>query len=408
MLAMRTLRSIAALEQFECLGSACEDTCCKGWGMQLTAETVERYRTHAPELLDAITSGEAQHIMRRDAQTDHCVKLEAGWCGIHRAYGTDFLGDACNFFPRSTRSLGDDVVMSASLSCPEVVRLALWHENPVALGDAREQRVPYGLKDYLPESLDTQQAYAVHRIFIDYMLREDLTAEDALMHSAISADALASIAMTDWIEALPFYLRTASGRVPQPEVQPSDAFNLLNMLCVLIALSKPTSRPRLDHTLMDMYSALAVHFDAQQLSIMISEQSSASYANLYDRWERYGNQALQPMLKRWCAMQYSVQLFPYAGHGSNARERLNLIAVRYAITRLGLMCLMMHYPDGTLPPQEAQIRVVQSIARFMDHLSDPTTLLSMVHHLGWMHNARLRGMLQGGLRIQLPDALCAI
>jgi lysine-N-methylase len=395
----RAVRSIAALDQFECLGSACADTCCKGWGMQLTADTVERYRAHAPELLEAIASGEAEHIMKRDPSTDHCVKLEGGWCGIHRAYGTDFLGDACHFFPRSTRAMGDDAVMSASLSCPEVVRLALWHDDPTSLNKAQEQRVPYGMSDYLPEGISAEDAYSVHRAFIEHMQRDDVSAEHALMHISIAADALSRIAHKDWAQATPFYLRTATGRMPTPQAQPSDAFNLVNILCVLLSLSKTTARPRLEHTLAEIYHALAVHFDAAQCSIIISDRSSSAYAALCDRWERYGNATMQPMLKRWCAMQLSVQLFPYAGQGANVRERSTLMAVRYAITRLALMCLWVHYPEGITPPKEEQIRVVQSIARFMDHLADPTTLLSMLHHLGWMQDARLAGVLQGDVLV---------
>src|SRR5579871_6894344 len=95
----------AFLARFSCLGADCEDTCCKGWGMQLDNATYERYRARSPELLEAVSGEEGQRIMRRDPKTDFCVKFDGGLCGIQKQHGENFLGDACYFYPRVTRRL---------------------------------------------------------------------------------------------------------------------------------------------------------------------------------------------------------------------------------------------------------------------------------------------------------------
>jgi len=93
---MPTILQHPALATFSCLGDKCEDTCCKGWSMQLDEATLERYKQKAPELLDAVEPAEeTPWIMRKDKQTSYCVKYEGGLCGIHKKYGDDFLGDAC-------------------------------------------------------------------------------------------------------------------------------------------------------------------------------------------------------------------------------------------------------------------------------------------------------------------------
>lgn len=85
--------------------------------MQVDATTLQRYRTSAPELLDAVEEAvEASTIMRKDPTTSMCVKLEGGWCGIQKKYGSDYLGDACFLYPRVVRSLGDQPVMTAVMS----------------------------------------------------------------------------------------------------------------------------------------------------------------------------------------------------------------------------------------------------------------------------------------------------
>ena len=77
------IKTYAFVEKFQCLGDKCEDTCCKGWGMQLDPVRKKLYEKEAPELMDAVTSGEAELIMKRDPETDYCVKFDDGWCSIH-------------------------------------------------------------------------------------------------------------------------------------------------------------------------------------------------------------------------------------------------------------------------------------------------------------------------------------
>ena len=107
-----------AVAQFSCLGGECPDTCCQGWGMQLTAETVAKYKAEAPELMDAVSTGEAEFIMKRDPVTDTCVKFEGGWCGIHRDYGEAFLGDACQFSPAFRVRLGRSLSLAPHSHAP--------------------------------------------------------------------------------------------------------------------------------------------------------------------------------------------------------------------------------------------------------------------------------------------------
>src|SRR5690349_1055310 len=107
MTAMLCTKSLSA---FSCLGDKCADTCCQGWSMQVDDVTLARYRKDAPELLGAVeASQEAPWIMRKDPATNFCVKLEGGLCGIHKQYGDAFLSDACHFYPRVTRALGESV-----------------------------------------------------------------------------------------------------------------------------------------------------------------------------------------------------------------------------------------------------------------------------------------------------------
>lgn len=384
---MTALHISAFLSDFHCLGDRCEDTCCKGWGMQLSEQTVARYQRDAPELLDAITSGEAQHIMKRDATTDYCVKFDAGWCGIHAKYGTDFLGDACHFFPRVTRGLNDEATMTASLSCPEVVRLAVMHAAGFEWQESKAERLPDSLKNYVPAALDAQKTKAIHQTFLNAALDETTSPETIMARIRSVAGSLQSIDMASWEMAAPFYLKNADARIPMSETQIADPFNLLNALQGLIGASKKTNRPRLEWTLNEMQSALNVTLDWEHLRIETSNESLAAWQQMEDRWQREWAAHFAPMLRRWIAAQLAVALFPFSGFGEMLTDRATILGVRFATVKLALMSAC--HMKGACIDDDTTVRVIQSLARFLDHLADPELSMKIYTETGWVRESRL-------------------
>ena len=378
------------LEDFTCLGDRCADTCCKGWGMQVDDATFAKYEAEAPELLSAVTSGEAAHVMKRDAE-DYCVKFTAGWCGIQKEKGDAFLGDACHFFPRVTRALGDTITMTATLSCPETARLMLTGEDPFQSVAAEEGRLPDTLLSYLPETLSVQQALDIHQLFLASIDAAHDT-ETHLIRLHTIAQSLDAIEPASWPVALPFYLNHVTARLPVAEPLPQDPFYLINALIGLIGAARQAPRPRLAALLADMEQAFALRIDTLSLVTELTDSSSQRWQRIMRLWQDQ-QASWQPMLRRWLQAQLSIALFPFAGLGANLAERVTLIAVRFATLRLALMCRAAL--SGDLQ-QDDFLRIVQSLARFLDHLADPALSLAIYHETGWMRGARLRGLLELG------------
>lgn len=383
------VESPAFLSRFSCLGDRCEDTCCKGWGMQLDTATRTRYEREAPELLDAVDTGEAEWIMKRDPQTDYCVRFDTGLCGIHKSYGTDFLGDACHFYPRITRALGERQVMTATLSCPEAARLMLFSEDAFGWESREEPRLPYSLKNYLPESLKPEEALAIHRGFL-LAVEEAPSPARAMMRISSVARSLEALPQSSWQAALSFYLRSADGRLPAPAPEITDPFNLVHTLHGLLRAAKPSSRPRLMQTLQEMQDALAMRFDAQTNLPDVTDESVMEWQLMEQQWQARWQTAMNPVLSRWLQAQLSMMLFPFAGLGEKLSDRATLLGLRFALTRLALMSLCQ-LSDGT-PASADIVRVVQSLSRFLDHLADPTLSLHVCHEAGWTKEARLRAL----------------
>lgn len=388
---MTVVQRASALSAFSCLGEKCEDTCCRGWSMQLDEPTLNRYRKEAPELLDAVEqASETPWIMRKDPKTGYCVKFEDGLCGIHKKYGDAFLGDACHFYPRSTRKLGDNVIMTATLSCPEIARLTLFSEVPFAYERVSIDRLPDVLKSYLLEDISAQDAFTIHQLFLQSCEDVSASAEHMLLRVASISRSLEFLDKATWAGALPMYLKLADGRLPAPESNPADPFNILHALCGLIVASRKPMSDRLRQTVSDMERSLGVTLNWQQVLIHLSEHSADVYQQLKDRWEKTGAR-YQPILRRYLQMQLSLALFPFSGLGHTINERITIIGVRLATIKLALMCACgIHGPEL---PQDVVVRVVQSLSRFVDHLGDPAFSSQIYAETGWNRESRMRGLL---------------
>lgn len=388
--ALVPIRQSKVVREFTCLGSACEDTCCRGWGMQVMPDNLARYSNEAPELLLAVDQTSTPAVMRRDATSDACVKLSEGWCGIHAKYGERLLGDACHFYPRITRALGSRIHMTASMSCPEVVRLTLFGVEPFAEADRHLERLPTQMRDYLPQGMEEDAAIAVHERFMAIAADASRPAMLSLLYLRIVAEALDTQPVTHWPAAAEFYTAQAAGRLPMTEPNPADPFNLLNALQGLIGAAHRSPRSGLMAVIATMEKALAVTLDWQNLTIATGDKSWPSWLAIAASWKDGGEEACEPILRRCLEAQLNMAWFPFAGLGSTLSERISIIGVRMATLRLALMSAV-HLGRGALPEAET-VRIIQSLSRFLDHLTDPEFSLRIYRETGWLRTARLRAL----------------
>jgi hypothetical protein len=379
------------LQSFRCLGDRCEDTCCQGWGMQVDDATYKLYQEQAPDLLNSVTAGEADHVMRRDPDTDYCVQFNHGWCRVHADRGTAFLGDACHFFPRVTRQLGTHTLMTAALSCPEVTRLVLAEEQtqPFATQQQDFDRLPYTLKNYLPEGMDAAAAWQLHQTFLQEIDNSAITAEHHLSRLFSISQSLDALDKQSWPVAVPFYFSHVESRLQKPEALVQDPFHLVNALIGLMGAARQSPRIRLMAIVQSLEQALALTVNWDSLTISLSPSSLSRWQEMQTRWQQVQAEQ-QPSLRRWLQAQLSIALFPFAGLGNALTERMGIIAVRFATVKLALMA---HYYLTELLTRDDKVRIIQSLSRFLDHLADPEFSLAIYNEMGWLRAPRLRALI---------------
>ena len=112
------------------------------------------------------------------------------------------MGDACYFYPRITRTLGDTTLMMAAISCPETLRLALASPTALAWQEASADRLPHTVKNYLPDGLTAPQALALHQLFLD-QAETDAPPARILARLRSVAQSLDSLPAASWADAAP-------------------------------------------------------------------------------------------------------------------------------------------------------------------------------------------------------------
>ena len=115
-------------DAFHCIASACPDSCCKEWDVQVDPDSARYYRT-----LPGALGGRLREVLSdEDGETfmtvidGRCPMWRAdGLCRIQAELGEAALCKTCREFPRLTHDYGDFVELGLELSCPEAAKFIL-------------------------------------------------------------------------------------------------------------------------------------------------------------------------------------------------------------------------------------------------------------------------------------------
>ena len=131
--------SLNMCDNFECVGSECIDTCCRGWKIYIDKETGEYYRSVEGEFGDKLRKYVKPVDENRYEFTmvegNRCPFLnEKNLCEIYINLGKDKLCKTCARYPRlRTPITSNSCFAKYSLSCPEVVKLLLTDDKKADL-----------------------------------------------------------------------------------------------------------------------------------------------------------------------------------------------------------------------------------------------------------------------------------
>ena len=122
-------------EGFQCIMSACEDNCCRNtsWSITVDKDSYKKYQSLTGEvgqrILDCIEDTGTM-LKFKEFDDGKCpLMLDSGLCYIHKELGEGYLCVTCKTYPRTTSFFNKKQEYWLSLSCPEVVRHALYRDR---------------------------------------------------------------------------------------------------------------------------------------------------------------------------------------------------------------------------------------------------------------------------------------
>ena len=132
-------------DRFRCIASACPDSCCKEWDVQVVDVSAAYYRALPGHLGDRLR----EVLFEEDGETvmtiidGRCPMWRSdGLCRIQAELGEAALCKTCREFPRLTHDYGDFIEYGLELSCPEAAKFIL--EASPAEGIVTPARGPVG------------------------------------------------------------------------------------------------------------------------------------------------------------------------------------------------------------------------------------------------------------------------
>lgn len=124
----------AFFDQFHCIGSACTDTCCAGWEIEVDETTAEGYLAEKGEFGDRlrreIGTEPGEYFFK--LKNNRCPFLnKENLCDIFINIGEDRLCDICREHPRFYNWFGDYTEVGLGLCCEEAERLLFSNRSPL-------------------------------------------------------------------------------------------------------------------------------------------------------------------------------------------------------------------------------------------------------------------------------------
>ena len=124
---------------FRCIASACPDSCCKEWEVDVDDTAAAFYRTLEGPLGDRLRQvmKDTEDGTVMTIQDGRCpMWRQDGLCRIQAELGHDALCQVCREFPRLRHDYGDFVELGLELSCPEAARLILSQDQSFTVEEA--------------------------------------------------------------------------------------------------------------------------------------------------------------------------------------------------------------------------------------------------------------------------------
>lgn len=365
---------------FHCIGSSCEEICCREWNIPIDKATYEKYRQFPAEKLGSLVSQfvsispagsrDALYAEIRQGPSGCCAFLDGDrLCRIQKDYGPQFLTASCSTYPRSLSHVEGELEGSLSLSCPEAARQVLLDPEFFARqGDLlhsgfRTDNVFFLSQGETGLVRKPKELYLEIRTAVVRMLQDRSSSlPSRLLRIGLFCKRLDETAATGGLfNAIRNYPELAKKEVSRLAAKEAS-WRLALRLQVVMALSQDRIQEGAEEGFQESFAAFLEHQKVEQF--MRAEQE------FYRPFV-----AERPFLLENYLLNFIFQtLFPYGRTGSANFDELSMyeafirMSTQFAWLRVFLVGIAGHY--GEEFQERHVVRTVQSFVRTIEHYPD--------------------------------------
>lgn len=330
------------MTQFRCIGTPCEDNCCVGWDVDIDEKTYKKYvQIGDKQLKRDINKYVSINPYCYDPNVDYafislseqrrCQFLNSdNLCLFHKIVGESYLSNVCSTFPRIYNRIDQTLELSATASCPEVIKLLETKDamTLIQLSDEPPRLMTYEIsqKDKRYKGKLPSKLHYLRNVLVETMLDHSYSLDDRMFLVArlvIKAFEVERKNKMDQLEAL---LDTEAKSLMQlSQNTQSGILNIFDLVAFteLTGNFKEMLLPSTSDRFNEMVALAEAPLQNRQLSLSVYMENIAKHNNLLSNY--YGNQIFRT-------------LFPFT-EGNNVDEALKLFLVRYGLFKRHILGL---------------------------------------------------------------------
>lgn len=377
---MRPILVPEYLNEFSCIGSSCEDTCCAGWNITVEKKTYQTYRKvrdpeMAEKLLKYVKRNRKSHddssyakFILDDNQKCHMM-LDDGLCSIHKELGEEFLCNTCAVYPRSFTRVGEVTEKSLSLSCPEAARIVLLRKEGIGFIETEEPQDTRGLMNR-EMKLEKHPHFWNLRIFTIQLLQSrQQPIEIRLIILGLFLQRIEELNETELEQELPLIMQDYLSRLNNDEFIDSikdikgNLHFQLNLARALIRLriTSGIGSEKYITILKQLIEGLGLEEDENQ-ELEDMEKTIAQYQKSYTHIYEPFMKEHEYMFENYIVNYVFKNLFPY--DYKTLFESYMMLIVHFTLIKLHLLGMASKQQQLT---QEMFIECVQQLSKVIEH-----------------------------------------
>lgn len=371
------------MKRFRCIGETCEDSCCKGWRVDIDKETYQKYRkikgSNLANLLEKnVTRNRSNGSNTRyakiklDAEQSCPLLDEKGLCQIHTEYGEEYLSEVCKTYPRMINRVNGVWEQSLTVSCPQAARLVLLNKEKMSFDQTVESVDGVNMLKKDINADDMKLSGTINRYFwelrvfsISLIQNRDYKIWERLVILGLFYNKLQELIDSKQIEIVPELIARYSIYIEQGAFK-----NELNNIPVEYAVQMKLIKEIADRRYLQGISneryrqcfkefLEGINYDneskEEEIAIRYQEAYSTYYKPFMDEneyiWENY---LVNYMFKNMFPIQDLRHVF----------ESYMVMIIHYAMIKMNLIGVAAYHKELTT---EIVIKVVQSFAKTVEH-----------------------------------------